>query len=155
MGLVRVYVPYTLDRLATVLRDEVVGPAPFTAFAVTPAVAAATPDADLEEREHLATLAAAHASLAQLVADPAAGWRRVVLALDVDAAAIGPAVASADPSAVEVLAEVPVARVAAVLVDEPAAQAQVAVAAQTRDLDGMDDVDLLWFAPSELVALLH
>jgi hypothetical protein len=150
----RVYVPSTLDRLAAVAHTQQIGPAPFTGYAVTPHVVAATPDDDQEEREHLVTLCAARASLQLLLDELAGGWRRVVLAVDVDPRLLAPSTADDDPAAVEVPQPLPIARLAAVFVDGDDAEQVIAVAEQTRDPEAADDVDLLWFAPSEIATVL-
>ena len=150
----RVYVPYALDGLSRLVETGEVGPAPFTAYAVTPDVVSQTPESDDEEREHLVALVAARASLERVVSDPAAPWRRVVLVVDVDRATLRASISDDDPSAVEVATAPHRADVAAIFVDDDDAQTAVALAAQTHDLSVVDDVDLLWFAPSELVDLL-
>jgi hypothetical protein len=151
----RVYVPTTLDRLAVMVDSHRIGPAPFTAYAVTPAVVELTPDEDQEEREHLVTVVAARASLQLLLGDLAGGWRRVVLAVDVDPRLLTTSAADDDPAAVQVSQSTSLADLAAVFVDGDAAEAVIAVAEQTRDLEAADDVELLWFAPSELDTVLQ
>lgn len=153
-GVARVYVPFTLDRLASVVSSGEIGPAPFTAFTVTPEVVAQTPEYDDEQREHLVTLAAAQASLEQVVSDPATPWRRVVLAVDLEPESMSVSVVSSSPAAVEVTAAPGRDRLAALLVDASDVQREVALAAQTKDLESMDEVALLWFAASELVDLV-
>jgi hypothetical protein len=81
--LVRVYLPAT----TTVLRrlvDEDLLPGPHTAFAVTEQLrhfyAVSDADADSEELEYAALLAAARASLRLLDVDPLAARRRAVIA---------------------------------------------------------------------------
>jgi hypothetical protein len=154
MAVQRVYVPSTLDRLAGLREAHQIGPAPFTGYAVTPQVVAATPDDDQEEREHLVTLSAARASLQLLLGDLAGGWRRVVLAVDVDARFLAPSTADDDPAAIEVLQPPAIVHLAAVFVDGDDAEQVIAVAEQTRDLEAADDVNLLWFAPSEIATIL-
>jgi hypothetical protein len=151
----RVYVPSTLDRLAAIAGTPQIGPAPFTAYAVTPQVLAETPDDDEEGREHLVALIAARASLRLLWSDLAGGWRRVVLAIDVDPRFVAPSAADDDPAAVEITRPPRMADLAAVFVDGDDAEAVIAVAEQTRDLSAADDVDLLWFAASELATIVE
>src|SRR5215468_9045935 len=115
----RVYLPATLPGLASLLRKAEIGPAPLRAFAVTPALREWYVSGDEEELEYVAMMRAARESLRLLVADPDAPRRRVVLA-----------VAGFDePTLVEVLAPVPLARVVSGHVDDEVAMADVARAA--------------------------
>ena len=78
----RVYVPATLDALARFVAEGGIGPTPVHAHAVTAWLRAAWPEADEEEWEYAALMAAADASLALLTEeDPP---RRVVLVAEVD-----------------------------------------------------------------------
>jgi hypothetical protein len=151
----RVYVPYTFERLLPLHESGQLGPAPFLGYAVTSDVLAQTEDSDDEEREHFVALVAARASLEFLVDDPAAAWRRVVVAIDVDDAAVQAVPHDGCPAAVQVFAASRLEDVAAIFVDDPASQQLIALASQTRDPSLVDDVDLLWFAPTELDDLLH
>jgi hypothetical protein len=151
----RVYVPFTLERLPSLLADGELGPVPFVGYAVTPDVVAQTVDSDDEEREHLVALVAARASLVQVVNDPAASWRRVVVAVDVDGAALIACHDDDSPAAVEISRPPALQDVAALFVDGEASETVVALASQTRDLGMVDDLDLLWFAPTELGDLLR
>src|SRR3982750_405538 len=89
---VRVYLPATTTVLRTLV-DEGRLPGPHTAFAVTPQLrlfyAVSEAEADLEELEYAALLAAARGSLRLLDVDPTAARRRVVLAGDGPASARG------------------------------------------------------------------
>jgi len=49
----RVYLPATVSMLDSVLRDAEIGPAPVTAFAVTPALREWYASGDLEELEYI------------------------------------------------------------------------------------------------------
>jgi hypothetical protein len=89
---VRVFLPCTLPRLKAALAAGEVGPAPVVACAVTSALREWYAEGDDEELEYVAMAEAARASLrlldGELVADPSAPPRRVVLAADVDASAV-------------------------------------------------------------------
>ncbi len=80
---VRVYVPASLPALAGYLAAGGIGPAPVRARAVTAWLREAWPEADEEEWEYAALMAAADDSAAALGAEVAP--RRVVLAVDVPA----------------------------------------------------------------------
>lgn len=150
---VRVYLPLTFAGLPA-LRADGLGPAPLTAYAVTPGIVAALPDGDPEELEFVALSAAADASLELLAAAPDAPRRRAVVAVDVPDMAVAPASApDAHPAEVSVSAPVPRARVAALLVDEAAAAAAVR-RALAGDVAALDDVELLWFGLQELEDVL-
>ena len=89
----RVYLPATTSVLRTLV-DEGALPGPHTVFAVTPQLREfyelSDADADTEELEYAALLAAARASLRLIDVDPAAARRRVVIAADVPDAAVTP-----------------------------------------------------------------
>lgn len=152
---VRAYVPSTVGALAGLvevglLRTGGLG------FAVTDAVRADDPDADVDEWEFRAFLDAAAASLA-LLSDAASGpdpvLRRVVVSVDVDAATVDPA-RSAGPSAVALPGEVGRGQVASVHVDGVEAAQQVGRALEGGPTGVLDDLALEWFDVSELSALL-
>jgi hypothetical protein len=88
-----VYLPATTTVLRRLVEDGRL-PGPHTVFAVTPQLrqfyALSDADADLEELEYAALLAAARASLRLLDVDPTAPRRRVVLAADVADEAVRP-----------------------------------------------------------------
>lgn len=136
----RVYLPATLPVVAALLASGEAGPAPLPAHAVTPALRADDPDADVEELEYLAFRYAAAESLLLLAGDPDGAARRVVLAADVPAAAVS-ARPEVGPAAVTVGVPVTLERVASAHVDEPGA-------------DPHDDPELLWYAPQELKDLV-
>jgi hypothetical protein len=150
----RVYVPATVHTVAELVQRRVVGPAPVTAFAVTAAVRAAAPGADLDELAEDAMASAADASLGLLAADPASPRRRVVIAADVP----DPAVEETDPAsgAVLVRAEIAMAAVASVHVDDVDAEpdVSVAVSAWPTASDAADGHALLWYATQELADLV-
>ena len=89
----RVYLPATTTVLRTLV-DEGQLTGPHTVFTVTPQLrefyALSDADADVEELEYAALLAAARASLRALDVDPFAPRRRVVLAADVPDTAVSP-----------------------------------------------------------------
>src|SRR5579872_5069719 len=79
----RVYIPATLPILAELNKRGDLGPAPLTAYAVTPALRELYTEGDEEELEYAALTEAARASLRLLAADPLAARRRAVIAADV------------------------------------------------------------------------
>ena len=158
----RVYLPSTLPGLADVLRDGHVGPAPLQGFAVTPALREAYASGDEEELEYIAMLAAARESLRLLHSAPEAPRRRVVLAADAEVTWIA---YDDDPAAVVITDPVPLAALASGHVDDCAAEADVAAAAEAiaaadaGDADAEFAVDsaegheLAWYATQELNTL--
>jgi hypothetical protein len=166
----RVYVPLTLPGLAEAHRTGELGDGPFVAYAVTPALREWYLSDDIEELEYAALSRAALASLRLLAADPGAPRRRVVVAVDVpDEAASADPDRGLDPAAlgeVRVAGTVPLAKAAAVHVDAPDAQADVAAAADALPaadagdddaqfvVDGADDHELLWYATQEIPHLV-
>ncbi|WP_111836415.1 DUF6912 family protein [Actinomyces bovis] len=145
----RIYLPAT----AADLRAAAL--APRSAHAATASLAAALPEEDEEGLEVSASLCAADASLL-LLAEPgteALAPRRVVVAADVDAAMVEELAPSDEvlPGTVRLRAEVSWADVAALLVDEAAAEADVN-AARLGDEEAFEraaEADLLWFDVSE------
>jgi hypothetical protein len=164
---VRVYVPSSPHRLDEVV-EHGLRPAPFLAHAVTHAMRELWPDGGEEEWEYAAAAAAAHASIGLL--GPADAPRRVVVVADVPSVRPVPPVPSVpspdDPTVVEVPAEVPFRRVAAVLADDDGAGEAVAgavrlwSAAQAGDADAVravercQDHELGWWATQETGELL-
>jgi hypothetical protein len=150
----RVYVPATLHTVADLVERRVVGPAPVAAFAVTAAVRAAAPGTDLDELAEDAMATAADAALGLLAADPTSPRRRVVVAADVP----DPVVEETDPvtGAVLVRAEIAIAAVASVHVDDVDAEpdVSVAVSAWPTASDAADGHALLWYATQELADLV-
>jgi hypothetical protein len=128
---VRVYLPATTTMLGTLVDDgQLEGP--HTAFAVTPQLrqfyAVSDAEADVEELEYAALLAAARASLRLIDVDPTAARRRVVIAADIADAAVEPLDEHADPGAVRVTADVRVPDVASAHLDGAEAERDVSAA---------------------------
>jgi hypothetical protein len=112
-------------------------PGPVPAHAVTDSLRREWPEADDEQWEYAALMAAASAS--RDLVTVAGERRRVVVAADVAAEAVVPAPGEADPTLVTVTADVSWRQVAAALVD-------------VAD-DAADDDDLAWFATQEIPGL--
>ena len=162
MNAVRVYVPSSLRALREILAAEELGPAPFTAHAVTEALRDAYADGGDEEWEYAAASAAGLASVGLLTRDEPA--RRVVLAVDVSrVSSCASQVDADDPTAVRVDEAVPFRRIAAVLADAVDAEADVARAREALASAASDANVLLerclahelgWWATQEIGALL-
>ncbi|MGX1670136.1 DUF6912 family protein [Streptomyces sp. NPDC055400] len=166
----RVYVPLSLPRLAEAHKAGELGPAPLTAYAVTPALREWYVSDDIEELEYAALSRAALASLRMIAGEPDAPRKRVVVALDVpDGAAVADPDRGLDPGAlgeVRIANAVRLAKAAAVHVDSGEAEKDVTAAAaalgaadQGDDdaqfvVDGAEDHELLWFATQEIPNLL-
>lgn len=160
----RVYLPATSATLRTLLDARELS-APLTAFAVTPGLREWYVDEDVDELEYAALLEAARASLRLLDSDHAAARRRVVLAADVDDAAVQVR-DDVDRGVVHVVTPLRLGDVASVHVDDADAETSVAAAATaitTADLgdetaqDRVDDAEgfeLSWYATQELADLL-
>ena len=137
---VRIYVPATLTLLGQYLGEGGIGPAPVRARAVTAWLREAWPEADEEEWEYAALMAAADDSVGLLTEDDQP--RRVVLAADVDAA-----VESDDSTRVEVLSAFPFRLVKAVHADTADLER-----AASYDPEALGD--LAWFGVQEIPDLL-
>jgi hypothetical protein len=161
---VRVYVPASLPLLRDVLDNGQIGPAPISAFAVTPALREWYLDDDIEALEYAALTEAGRASL-RLIARTGAPARRVVLACEVDDWLVSPK-RNGGRGAVDVAPEVPLDRIEAAQVDAVEATADVAAAmaalraAEAGDddaqfvVDSVEDHELAWFARQEFPDLL-
>jgi hypothetical protein len=161
--LMRVYLPSTLPALAALLLAAEIGPPPVRGFAVTPALREWYSSGDLEELEYVAMMQAARASLRLLQADPAAQRRRVVLAFELPEQQIAGLAGFDEPALVEVRAPVPVSRLMAGHIDDPAAAADIAAAAAALAaaddgdddarfaVDGAEGHELMWYAVQELI----
>lgn len=162
----RVYVPTTLDDLASALVAGEVGPAPVLGFAVTPALREWYASGDLEELEYMAMVQAARASLRMLHADTRAPRRRVVVAAEVSEIDVVIRNGLDKPGKVEVMLPVRLADVVSGHVDdeeavpdiEAAAAALPAADAGDNDakfvVDGAEGHELLWYATQELLYLI-
>ena len=137
---VRIYVPATLTALAGFVADGGVGPAPVRARAVTAWLREASPEADEEEWEYAALMAAADDSAGLLTAEDRP--RRVVLVADVDSA-----VESDDSTLVEVAPAFPFRLVKAVHADTDDVER-----AASYDPEALGD--LAWFGVQEIPDLL-
>ena len=162
----RVYLPATTTTLRALLEEGRL-PGPQTAFAVTPGLrdfyALSEADADTEELEYAALLAAARASLRLLDVDPFAARRRVVLAADVADGSVSPIDdPDTDRGAVRVEVDVELRHVASAHLDgkdaEDDVQAAVAVVLEA-DLgsedaqfvvDQAEGHELAWYATQEI-----
>jgi hypothetical protein len=163
----RVYIPATLAMLRTLVDNGALVPVSGTAFALTPMLRESYATGDSEELEYAAMLDAARASLrllsAELVGEPQAAPRRVVVAADVEGVRLRP---DLDDAVVTLPGPVPMAAVAAVHVDLPEAEAAVRAAAAVVDaadlgdpdaefvLGDAEDHEMAWYAPQELPFLL-
>ena len=167
---VRVYLPATTTVLRTLV-DEGRLTGPLTGFAVTPALrefyALSEAEADTEELEYAALLAAARASLRLLDNDPLAPRRRAVLAADVaDDVVTSLDEPHIEAGAVRVASDIGRGDVASVHVDGADAEEDVRSAVDVvleADL-GSDDAqfvvdqaeghELAWYATQEIGPLL-
>ncbi|MEV8315175.1 hypothetical protein AB0Q95_13470 [Streptomyces sp. NPDC059900] len=151
----RVYVPLTLSRLAEVHKAGELGPAPLTAFAVTPDLREWVASDDTEELEYAALGQAADASLRLIAGDAGAARRRVVLAADVPDGSLEQGAPELGLGEVRVGGVLGLKKVAAVHVDAGDAEADVAAAvAAGGQGDGVEDHELLWFATQEIPGLI-
>ncbi|MGW0801732.1 DUF6912 family protein [Nonomuraea sp. NPDC002799] len=167
----RVYLPCTLPALAGAVETGELGPAPLTGYAVTPALTEWYASGDTEELEYVALTEAARASLRLLATGRADGVeaapRRVVVAAEVPDGAVSAGVDLAERARVRLTEPIPMAKVAAVHVDDGRAVADVeaAVAAVAASDAGDDDArftvdgaeahELLWYATQEIPDLLR
>jgi hypothetical protein len=176
MARMRVYLPATLRGLSAQLpaadasaagsAAAAIVPAGTIGYAVTPALREWYREGDLEELEYAAMSHAARAALRLLRSEPAAAPRRVVLAAEVADGDVAPAPADDDVAAVVLGTAVPLSAVAAVHVDDVAAEADVAAALAALDaahagdadaafvVDAVDDHELQWYGVQELRFLL-
>lgn len=167
----RVYIPFTLRLLDDACHAGEIGPAPLTAYAVTPALREWYAGGDDEELEYAAMAQAARASVGLLAADPGTARRRVVVAAEVSA--VPPADGSVEPgdARLELNVVIPWTRVAAVHLDAAGAAGVVGKAADLWEaangvtesggdedavfaLDSCEGEDLLWYATQEIPDLL-
>jgi hypothetical protein len=155
----RIYLGTTLDGLRSLQRSGELGPSPFTAHAVTPALRESYAEADAEQLEYAALTDAALQSL-RAIASSDGVPRRIVVAAEAPDEAVTPDGASR--SSVTVTADVPLKKVAAIHLDDEAlagvvAAGAAALAAGDETADAVEDVqaeELMWFATQELPYLL-
>ncbi|MEO3798784.1 hypothetical protein [Nonomuraea sp. B1E8] len=163
----RVYLPCTLPGLAAAVEAGEVGPAPLTGYAVTPALTEWYASGDTEELEYVALTEAARASLRLLAAvGGRAAPRRVVVAAEVPDREVSAGVGLEERGRVRLAGPVPLAKVAAVHVDDHDAVADIeaAIAALPASDAGDDDAkftvdgaeahELMWYATQEIPELL-
>ena len=162
----RVYLPATTSVLHHLVERREIGPAPLTAFAVTPGLREWYVDEDPEELEYAATLEASRASLRLLAVDPSANPRRVVVAADVadDMVTLRD---DLDRGVVRIAEPVSFRQIASAHVDDRSAEPAVRAAADAIDAadlgdaaaqDRVDDAEgfeLGWYAAREIAALLE
>lgn len=156
----RIYLGCTVADLAELWSAQELDATVVPAHAVTGDLRRTTPEADEEELEYTALMAAARSSLTRLASRADSGgasWpaRRVVLAADVSDAVVRPEPASG-PSGIAVSGPVHVRDVAAVHVDDPGAADAVRSAATTAASgeNRLEDVELLWYATQEIPDVL-
>ena len=161
----RVYLPATTSTLRELLASGSVGPAPLTAFAVTPALREWYVDEDPEALEYAATMEAARGSLRLLDSDPVAARRRVVVAADMPDAVVTVR-DDLDRGVVHIGEPVPLGAIASVHADDAEAQAVVAAAAESiiaadlgddasqEKVDDAEGFELSWYANQEIAAFL-
>lgn len=162
----RVYLPATTSTLRALLESGEVGPAPLTAFAVTPGLREWYVDDDLEALEYAAMVEAARGSLRLIDADDTAARRRVVIAVDAPDSAIDVR-DDLDRGVVQVGEPVRLGAVASVHVDDADAQDTVAAAAEAiiaadlgdpesqERVDDAEGYELSWYASQEIAAVLE
>ncbi|MFJ2032403.1 DUF6912 family protein [Streptosporangium sp. NPDC087985] len=167
----RVYLPCTLPTLTRVVALGELGPAPLTGYAVTPALIEWYVSGDTEELEYVALTEAARASLRMLAADRADGTEaaacRVVIAAEVPDDSVSAGAEPEERARVRLAGAVPLAKIAAVHVDDVSATADVEAAiaalpaADRGDddaqfvVDGAEANELLWYATQEIPDLLN
>lgn len=162
----RVYIPSTLPLLDAACHAGEFGPAPLTAYAVTPALREWYADGDDEELEYAAMSQAARASVGLLAANPAAPRRRIVVACEVSAVPPPDGTVELGDARLELRVVVPWSAVASVHLDAAGAAEVVGKAAAVWDaalggdedavfaLDSCEGEDLLWYATQEIPDLL-
>ena len=156
----RVYVHSTLPMLRAAAAAGEVGPAPVTAYAVTPALREWYAEGDAEELEYAALMAAARASVRLLAHEPGAPPRRVVIAADVADGSVTGALdlhRAAVLVGVVALSDVASVHVDAADADEAvraAVGAMLAADAGDEDaafiVDETDGYELQWYATQEI-----
>jgi hypothetical protein len=166
LAAVRVYVASTLSGLTRLLSAGAL-PVPagstLTAHGVTRELWTASPEAEEDELEYTALMAAAYDSLVLIADTPGEQPARVVIVAEVPDRAVGRVVDVT--SEVTVDGDVPLSRISAIHVDELTAAdavraaAALVPAAQQGDVAALDaveleDYELLWYATQEIADLL-
>jgi hypothetical protein len=164
---IRVYLPATLPLLVK-LRDKgelTVTPSggkPVAAHAVTSSLREWYAEGDNEELEYVAFTRAAQAALRLLHNDPKAPRRRVVVSIDLPLRGVTPVDQELGASEVRLGAPVRLSAIAAIHVDAPEAEDDVAAAVDAVEaaasgdadaqftVDGAEDHELAWYDVSEL-----
>jgi hypothetical protein len=161
-----VYLPATLAQLA-VLRESGELPPPTEAHAVTPALREWYAEGDEEELEYVAFTRAAQSALRLLRHDAKAPRRRVVVSADLPGTVLKMNGLDLGSSLVEVSVRIALRTVAAIHVDGPDAEADIAAAADVVEeaeagdpdaqftVDGAEDHELEWYDPSEIDQLVN
>jgi hypothetical protein len=153
----RIYLPLSQAMLRALFVDGRL-PGPLDGCAVTPALREWFPEGDDEELEYAAQYRAADLSIPMIVGETPA--RRVVLAVDADAAA---AVDVDDMVGVRIADGITLDEVAAVLADAPEAEAALLAAIEAlsvgdedvpAEVEALDEHGLAWFDPDELPAIV-
>ncbi|UQX89697.1 hypothetical protein M6D93_06765 [Jatrophihabitans telluris] len=162
----RVYVPVTSSILQRLAEQGVLGPAPITAFAVTPGLREWYVDDDLEELEYAASSEAARACLRLLSADDEASRRRIVIAADIaeDRVEVRDEL---DRGVVAVQVPISLSDCASIHADDDDAEEAVDTAVRNIDaadlgdpeaeflVDEADGFELSWYATQELSLVLE
>jgi len=161
----RVYIPATLAMLQGLVSDSEMQPLSGTAFAVTPTLRESYAEGDDDELAEVAISEAAMASIRLLAAESRVDGlplRRAVLIADADAEPRP----DLDSAVVRISGRIGLDQVAAVYVDNAAAEPAVAAAVEVIDAADLGDEDaeltvgdaqdhdLAWYATQELPFLL-
>jgi hypothetical protein len=164
--MIRIYLPATLPMLRPLSSREDIAGAGSPAHMVTPMLREWYAEGDEEELEYVAFTRAAQDALHLLRTDRDAVRRRVVVSADVPSASVSGAGADLGSSLVHLTAALPFAAVAAIHVDGPSAEVDVAAAADVvREalagdpdaqftVDGAEDHELEWYDVTEVNQLL-
>lgn len=162
----RIYLPATTTGLRELQDSGEIGPAPLTAFAVTPGVREWYFDEDEEELEYTALSEAARGSLRLIDAALDAARRRVVVAADVPDGVVEFR-DDLDRGVVHLLEPVTLAAIASVHVDDAEAEDAVRAAAGSiiaadlgdkaaqERVDDVEGFELSWYANQEIAEVLN
>lgn len=161
----RIYIPSTVNSLHEVHQLGEHGPAPVTAFGVTPAIREWYVNEEVEELEYAVFIEAAQASLRLLDIDPIAPRRRLVLSAEVaeERVTFHPEL---DRAVVRVVDPVRVAELVCIHIDGVEAEEVVSAAAAAVlgaelgeadaefAVDSAEDFPLEWYDATELDSLI-